>query len=74
MTGTDHGNWGGREIFSSEDWRRGTEYGGVGGLVAPIDSDHTPNIKGKEELMAVYASDPADDAGTLLRDLPLEQA
>jgi hypothetical protein len=74
MAGTDHGGWGGREIFSNDNWQNGTEYGGVGGLVAPIDSPHTPNITGKEELMLIHASDPGDPSGTLLRDLPLEQA
>lgn len=57
---SDHGDWGGRPILSDKDWRKGTEYGGVEGLVAPIDSPHTPSMTAHEQLMFIRAIDPMD--------------
>lgn len=62
---SDSGAWGGRPMISKENWRRGSEYGGVGGLIAPRDSPHNPADVASEQLMMIYNTDPAiDDQGT----------
>lgn len=57
----DAGAWGGRPIVSDKDWRKGSEYGGVEGLIAPADSGHSPNDVASEQLMLVYNSDAGVD-------------
>lgn len=42
---------------STEDYRDGTEFGGVSGLIQP--EPHVPT--GGEKLMMLYAIDPTDD-------------
>lgn len=65
---SDHGDWGGRPIISERDWRSGSEYGGVEGLIQPRDSGHDPANNAHEQLMLIYNTDPADElSGT---DLP----
>jgi hypothetical protein len=46
-----------RDLVSAEDYRDGSEFGGVGGLIQP--APHTPTAG--EKLMQVYAIDPTDD-------------
>lgn len=57
---TDHGDWGGKPLFSEKDWRSGTEYGGVEGLLPPFDSAHTANMPPSEQLMVIHNIDPMD--------------
>ncbi len=45
-----------REIVSTADYRTGTEFGGVEGLIQP--PPHVPTAH--ERLMMVYAIDPSD--------------
>jgi hypothetical protein len=52
------GEWGGRPIISTDDWRKGSEYGGVGGIIAPRDSGHTNHLSAREELMMIYNTHP----------------
>lgn len=55
----DHGDWGGNDnIFSKKDWRSGSEYGGVEGLVPPLDSGHTNYLTAGEQLMLIYDTKP----------------
>ncbi len=60
MAASDWGNRSGRQLFSEDDWRTGSEYGGVGGLIAPIDSPHTESITAPEQMMVIYNIDPLD--------------
>lgn len=46
-----------RDLVSTEDYRDGSEFGGVGGLIQPVP--HVPTAS--EKLMQVYAIDPTDD-------------
>jgi hypothetical protein len=46
-----------RELVSEEDYRDGSEFGGVGGVVQP--APHVPTAT--ERLRMVYAIDPCDD-------------
>lgn len=46
-----------RSLVSEEDYRTGSEFGGVGGLVQP--APHVPNAS--ERLHMLYAIDPTDD-------------
>lgn len=46
-----------RDLVSDEDYRRGSEFGGVAGLIQP--APHTPTAS--ERLHMVYAIDPMDD-------------
>lgn len=46
-----------RNLVSTEDYRQGSEFGGVGGLIQP--SPHVPTAS--ERLMMVYAIDSCDD-------------
>lgn len=46
-----------RDLVSDEDYRTGTEFGGVSGLIQP--APHTPTAS--ERLHMVYAIDPTDD-------------
>lgn len=46
-----------RDLVSTEDYRDGTEFGGVGGIIQP--PPHVPTAA--ERLHMVYAIDPADD-------------
>lgn len=46
-----------RDLVSEENYRDGSEFGGVGGLIQPVP--HTPTAS--ERLMMVYAIDPTDD-------------
>lgn len=57
----DHGDWGGRPVVSEADWRTGTEYGGVGGIIPPLDSAHTQSILPHEEWMIIRNIDPMDE-------------
>lgn len=54
----DDGGWGGKPIVSEADWRDGSEYGGVGGLIPPIDSAHTNAMTASEQLMLIHNMDP----------------
>lgn len=46
-----------RDLVSEENYRDGSEFSGVGGLIQPVP--HTPTAS--ERLMMVYAIDPTDD-------------
>jgi hypothetical protein len=46
-----------RNLVSEDDYRKGTEFGGVGGLIQP--PPHVPTAR--ERLSMIYAIDPADD-------------
>ena len=46
-----------RSLVSEEDYRDGSEFGGVGGLIQP--APHVPTAS--ERLHQVYAIDPTDD-------------
>jgi hypothetical protein len=46
-----------RDLVSTEDYRDGSEFGGVGGLIQP--APHTPSAS--ERLHMIYAIDPTDD-------------
>lgn len=46
-----------RDLVSTEDYRDGSEFGGVGGLIQP--PPHVPTAS--ERLAMVYAIDPMDD-------------
>jgi hypothetical protein len=46
-----------KDIVSTEDYRDGSEYGGVGGRIQP--PPHVPTAS--ERLAMVYAIDPTDD-------------
>jgi hypothetical protein len=46
-----------RSLVSEEDYRDGTEFGGVGGLIQP--TPHVPTAS--ERLAMIYAIDPLDD-------------
>lgn len=65
--GDDHGAWGGKPIISEEDWQGGTEYGGVGGIIAPLNSPHYKSLTADELLMMLKNSRPTDaaDMGSL---------
>jgi hypothetical protein len=54
----DHGDWGGKPIVSEADWRKGTEYGGVGGVISPLDSPHTESMAAAEQLAMIYNTEP----------------
>lgn len=56
-----HGDWGGRPLFSKQDWRRGTEYGGVDGLIAPLDSAHDIQDHPIDQLRVIYNTEPASE-------------
>lgn len=45
------------DLVSEEDYRDGSEFGGVGGLIQP--PPHVPTAS--ERLLMVYAIDPTDD-------------
>lgn len=45
-----------RDLVSEEDYRTGTEFGGVGGLIQP--PPHVPDAS--ERLHMIYAIDPMD--------------
>lgn len=59
----DHGDWGGRQIRSEKDWQKGTEYGGVEGLIAPAASAHDVADHPSEQLMLMYNTNPGDRTG-----------
>jgi hypothetical protein len=46
-----------RDLVSDTDYRTGSEFGGVGGLIQP--APHTPSAS--ERLHMIYAIDPMDD-------------
>lgn len=46
-----------RDLVSEEDYRDGSEFSGVGGLIQP--APHTPTAS--ERLHMIYAIDPTDD-------------
>lgn len=46
-----------RDLVSDEDYRTGSEFGGVGGLIQP--EPHAPTAS--ERMMMVKAIDPMDD-------------
>ena len=46
-----------RSLMSEEDYRDGSEFSGVGGLIQP--APHTPTAS--ERLSSIYAIDPMDD-------------
>lgn len=46
-----------RDLVSTEDYREGSEFGGVGGLIQP--PPHNPTAS--ERLHMIYAIDPQDD-------------
>jgi len=46
-----------RDLVSDEDYRDGSEFSGVGGLIQP--APHTPTAS--ERLSMIYAIDPTDD-------------
>lgn len=48
---------GSRDLVSTDDYRTGSEFGGVGGLIQP--PPHVPTAQ--ERLHMIYAIDPADD-------------
>lgn len=54
----DDGGWGGKPIVSEKDWRDGSEYGGVEGLIPPLDSAHTNVMPASEQLMLIHNMDP----------------
>jgi len=45
-----------RSLVSEEDWRKGTEFGGVDGVIQP--PPHVPTAS--ERLSMIYAIDPTD--------------
>lgn len=55
-------------ILNEEDYRDGSEYGGVVGLIQPIP--HVPTSS--ERLSALYAIDPTDDGTEAESVLPPE--
>ena len=57
-----------RSIVSEEDYRTGSEFGGVAGLIQP--APHVPTAS--ERLSMVYAIDPEDDGTTPEAVLPPE--
>lgn len=57
-----------RDLVSDEDYRDGSEFSGVGGLIQP--APHTPMAS--ERLMMIYAIDPTDDGTEAGSVLPLE--
>jgi hypothetical protein len=59
----DHGDWGGRKLVSEKDWRKGTEYGGVEGMIQPAGSGHDVADHPREQLMLMYNTDPGDREG-----------
>jgi hypothetical protein len=65
----DHGDWGGRKIVSDGDWRTGTEYGGVGGIIPPLDSPHTESMSAHEQWLIVRNIDPTDNATSPVEEL-----
>lgn len=46
-----------RDLVSTDDYRTGSEFGGVGGLIQP--APHKPTAS--ERLHMIYAIDPMDD-------------
>lgn len=46
-----------RDLVSPEDYRNGSEFGGVSGLIQPVP--HVPTAS--ERLRMIYAIDPMDD-------------
>lgn len=65
----DQGNWSGRKIYSEKDWQKGSEYGGVEGLIAPRSSPHDVADHPSEQLMLIYNTDPGDRTGESGNDL-----
>lgn len=59
----DHGAWGHKPIISQDDWRKGTEYGGVDGIIAPLDSGHGEHVTAAEQSMLIRNTDAWDLAG-----------
>lgn len=57
-----------RDLVSEEDYRDGSEFSGVGGLIQPVP--HAPTAS--ERLMMVYAIDPTDDGTESESVLPPE--
>lgn len=57
-----------RDLVSTEDYRTGTEFGGVGGLIQP--PPHVPTAS--ERLSMIYAIDPMDDGSRPDSVLPPE--
>lgn len=57
-----------RSLVSEEDYRDGSEFGGVGGLIQP--APHVPSSS--ERLSMIYAIDPTDDGTQVGSVLPPE--
>ena len=57
-----------RNLVSEEDYRDGSEFGGVGGLIQP--PPHVPSSS--ERLSMIYAIDPTDDGTQVGSVLPPE--
>jgi len=57
-----------RDLVSDEDYRTGSEFGGVGGLIQP--PPHVPTES--ERLHMIYAIDPMDDGSRPDSVLPPE--
>jgi hypothetical protein len=55
-------------LANPEDYRTGSEFGGVVGLVQPVP--HVPNVT--ERLSAIYGIDPTDDGTQVGSVLPPE--
>lgn len=56
----DHGAWGGKPIVSEADWQQGSEYGGVEGIIAPLNSPHYAGLTADELLMMLHNTRPTD--------------
>lgn len=59
----DAGDWGGKPIVSEKDWHKGTEYGGVEGVIQPLDSPHQLKVTPDEQLQIIYNTRLTYDAG-----------
>lgn len=57
-----------RNLVSGENYRDGSEFGGVGGLIQP--GPHVPTAS--ERLSMIYALDPTDDGTQVGSILPPE--
>jgi hypothetical protein len=64
----DAGAWGGKPIVSEKDWRKGTEYGGVEGMIQPLDSPHGNHVTEDEQLQIIYNTEMTYDVGTKIYD------
>lgn len=66
----DHGNWGGRKLHSTKDWRKGSEYGGVEGLLPPESSPHDSADHPVDILWMMRNTNPGDRTGESGNEVP----